>query len=591
MNRFRANLNFHFSWLPYLVFFVISFIYFGFFENYLFFYQEKSSLFIFSLDFLRENLHQPGGLLIWLGKFFSTFYYYPLAGAIILSFILILIILLVSKVILFLTGEEGRVISFIIGVALFYLNTDYRFMLFNNLGLLFQLIIFSLTIRYLPYFKGWIPVLISPFWYFIMGGFSWLFVLLLTFYFAFYKVKNGWVKIATLWSLNILFVFLSKEFLFFQSGKTLLIFPFTRLDAGSQSIPFFSVAFILAILPIIFRIKFSIPSRFRISEFAGNLITTCLVFIILGVVGILRFDVKTSHYFQVGKLFYQNKYDEVIAYNRNHPSTNLLTIFLNNIALCEKGKLDDLLFDFPQSPDGKTLFLKWEMGVEILRRGGYFYYSIGMVNEAHRWAFENMVMKGLAPEDLKMLIKTELINGNYKVASKYITILKNTAFYNKEAKVFEKLLFNDADINADRELGEKRQNKIKTDFFSITDDPYINIERILVNDSLNKKAFEYKVALLLLRKDYKGIAYILPEFGKRGYTKLPMNVEEAALSLTLFNNGKFPYMGNLQINKNTELRWNQFLTIFQQHGANVIAAEPALKREFGNTFWYWSFYK
>jgi hypothetical protein len=566
-------------------------MYFAFFANYLFFYQEKSSLFIFSWEFLKENLHQPGGLLIWTGKFFSTFYYYPLAGAVILSSNLTLIILLVSKIILFLTGKEGRVIPFIIGVSLFYLNTDYRFLLFNNLGLLFQLVIFYLTIRYLPYFKGWISVLISPFSYFIMGGFSWLFILLLTFYFAFYKVKNGWIKIVTLWSLNILFVFLSKEFLFFQSGKTLLIFPFTELDAGSQSIPFFSVAFFLAILPIIFRIKFSISSRFRISEFAGNLITTCLVFIILGVVGVLRIDVKTSDYFKVGKLFYQNKYDEVIAYSQNHPSTNLLTIFLNNIALCEKGKLDDLLFDFPQSPDGKTLFLKWEMGGEILRRGGYFYYSIGMVNEAHRWAFENMVMKGLTPEDLKMLIKTELIEGNYKVASKYLTILKKTAFYNKEATAFEKMLFDDTAVNADPELGVKKRNRLKTDFFSITDDPYINIERILATDTLNKKAFEYKVALLLLKKDYKGIAYILPEFEKLGYTKLPMNVEEAALSLTLFNNGKLPYMGNLQINKNTELRWNRFLTIFQQHSANVIAAEPALKREFGNTFWYWSFYK
>ncbi len=49
------------------------------------------------------------------------------------------------------------------------------------------------------------------------------------------------------------------------------------------------------------------------------------------------------------------------------------------------------------------------MAGEILNRGGYFYYTIGMINEAHRWAFENMVMKGLSPEGLKMLIKTEII--------------------------------------------------------------------------------------------------------------------------------------------------------------------------------------
>ena len=63
-----------------------------------------------------------------------------------------------------------------------------------------------------------------------------------------------------------------------------------------------------------------------------------------------------------------------------------------------------------------------------------------MINEAQRWAYENMVMKGITPEDLRMLIKTEIINGNYSVASKYVSILKNTIFYRKEAKDFERVL-------------------------------------------------------------------------------------------------------------------------------------------------------
>jgi hypothetical protein len=302
-------------------------------------------------------------------------------------------------------------------------------------------------------------------------------------------------------------------------------------------------------------------------------------------------DKKTNQYFHVEKLFYQNKFDEVITFNTANPPTNSLTIFFNNIALCETDKLNDLLFHFPQSPDGKTLFLKWEMVGEILKRGGYFYYTIGMANEAHRWAFENMVMKGHSPEGLKMLIRTELINGNYKVAANYISLLKSTLFYNKEAQAFEKLLFNDTAINANRELGEKRQNRIETDFFSITDDPYINIERILATDSLNKKAFEYKLAFMLLKKDYQGIANELPKFESFGFTKLPVNIEEAAVALEVLNMGRLPDLGNLQISKNTKLRWNQYLTVFQQYGTDPKAAEPALKRQFGNTFWYYAFYR
>jgi len=268
-----------------------------------------------------------------------------------------------------------------------------------------------------------------------------------------------------------------------------------------------------------------------------------------------------------------------------------MTIFLNNIALCETDKLNDQLFHFPQSPDGKTLFLKWEMTGEILNRGGYFYYTIGMINEAHRWAFENMVMKGHSPEGLKMLIKTELINGNYKVASGYINILKKTLFYREEAKNFEMLLSSEAAFNADIDLAKRRQTRVENDFFSITDNPYINLEMILSSDSLNRKAFEYKIAYMLLNKNYKGISHELPAFEKFGYNRLPVHVEEAAIALAISNKGKLPDMGHLQISKNTEQRWNQYLGVLQQYRNDIKSAEPALRRRFGDTFWYYVFYK
>jgi hypothetical protein len=579
------------SWLPYLVFFIFSFIYFGFFGNYIFFYQEKSSLFIFSLDFLRENLHQPGGLLIWLGKFFSTFYFYPLAGALILSSVLMLDTILVSKIIHILRGQPSRVIPFLIGASLFYLQTDYRFLLFNNLGLLLHLALFWFVIRYLLFLKGWALVILAPFCIYATGGFAWVFLLLTTFYLIFDKENKGWIRIIALWCLCFITFYISKEYFFFQSGKSLLTFPFSDHNTGSQQILFLSTAGIVSIVPLISKIRFRFPNKLRVSEFYISLIISFILVIILVITGTRRFDKKAKQYFYVENLFYQNKFNEVVAFNTSNPPANSLTIFLNNIALCEMDKLDDMLFHFLQSPDGKTLFLKWDMVGEVLNRGGYFYYEIGMINEAHRWAFENMVMKGHSPEGLKMLIRTELINGNYEVASRYINILKKTLFYKKEAKSFEKLLFNDAAVDRDKELGIKRQNKIGNDFFSITDDPYINIEMLLASDSLNRKAFEYNVAFMLLKKNLKGIAHELPEFKKFGFTRLPVHVEEAALALAISNKSRMPDMGNLQISKNTELRWNEYLTVLQQYRNDLKSAEPVLKRRFGDTFWYYVFFR
>jgi hypothetical protein len=591
MHPAKTNKTLLLSWLPFLVFFIFSFIYLGFIADYVLFYQEKSSLFIFSFDFLKENLHQPGGLLTWFGKFLTTFFYYPVAGGLIVALMLTLIISTVSAIIRIISGNNSTLFPLLTGAALFYFQTDYRFMIYNNLGLLIQLCFFLLAIKYINKWRGWIPVLLIPLIYFAMCGFTWVYLLMLTLYFAFGKEKKGWIKIAVLWSFTYLIFYTSKEFLFFQTEKTLLTFPFTELNPGTHEKILIPVALVLSSLPVISQLRIKLPSRLRISETAKILSVSTFFALILIATCILRFEEKTSRYFQVEKLFYQNKFDELISYNFAHHPTNSLTIFLNNLALCETNKLNDLLFSFPQSKDGNTLFLKWEMVGEILRRGGYFYYTIGMVNEAHRWAFENMVMKGHTPEGLKMLIRTDLINGNYKVASSYISILKKTLFYRKQAKYFEKLLFNDTALNEDRELGEKRRTRLKSDFFSITDDPFINVGRILATDSLNKKAFEYKLAFLLLQKDYKAIESELPAFSRYGFTQFPVNVEEAIVALEVLRNGMPPNLGNIPLSINTQNRWTQYLTVFQKYGNDLKVAEPALRKQFGNTFWYYVFYR
>ena len=591
MNRIKLLKSTFLTRLPYLIFFIGIYVYFGFFADYILFYQEKTSLFIISSDFFLENIHQPGGLVIYLGKLVSSFFYYPAIGALIISGIITLIVTIVTNIIRVISGRDIKAIALTTGLALFYLQADYRFLVYNNFGLLLTLACFYLSVRYIRFLKGWIPVLISPIVYFITGGFALIYYILLSTFLVLQKGKDGWLKIIVLWCFGLITFYISREFLFFQSDKTLLLFPFSDLNTGSQSKLFFIIAAILSLLPLFSGIRFRLPSTFRFAGTIESVITLSLAGIAIALIGFQRFEKKDSQYFQVEKLFYQNNFKEVIEYNTSNPTSNYLSIYLNNIALCETGKLNDQLFNFPQDPEGKTLFLKWEMLTEVLKRGGYFYYTIGMVNEAHRWAFENMVMNGHSPEGIKILIRTDIINANYKVAAMYIKLLKKSFFYKREAIAFEKLLNNEEAIYRDSELGEKRQNRLETDFFSITDNPYVNIEQILANDSLNKKAFEYKLALNLLRKDYQGIANELPKIESLGFKKIPGNVEEAIVTMSVLNIARIEGPLNFQINKDTEIRWNKFISLFQQFNNDPKAAEPALRKEFGNTFWYYVIYR
>ena len=581
------HLNQFLSSLPTRLFFLFIFLFLFFFTSHIFFYQEKTSLFVFSLDFLKDNLRQPGGLLVYLGKFLTTFFYYPFAGALIASLVIWLIVILASEITKQVTDYRRDFLPLLAGLALFYLQLDYRYLLYNNLGILCQLLFFLLSVKYL---KSFLPVLLSPFLFYVTGGFTWIFLIMFPLWLLIKKPEKWWMKISALWLVSFLVIWISKEFLFFQSAGNLIQYPLTSDGTGLQMKIFLPVAVILSFLPALSILTVRNPLRKRFSQNLLSISGVVLLLVTLIPISIFRSDRKTQHYFHVEKLFYESLYQDIIDFNIKHPSNNILTVFLNNIALCETGQLNDRLFSFRQSTDGGTLFLKWDIAGEISRRGGYFYYTIGMINDAHRWAFENMVTRGLTPEGLKLIIKSEIINGNYKTAQKYNSTLRKTLFYRNDAREFEKLLFNDHAVDSYPVLGEKRRIKIQTDFISITEDPIINVERILSSDSLNSKAYEYKLAWLLLKKDYQGISAQLKNLEQYGFRKIPVHMEEAAVAIKLLYTGQLPSPDNLTINPDTEMRFERFLQTFQANGNDLRSAEPELRKQFGNTFWYWTFY-
>ncbi|MBP1667402.1 MAG: hypothetical protein H6Q23_2262 [Bacteroidetes bacterium] len=127
------------------------------------------------------------------------------------------------------------------------------------------------------------------------------------------------------------------------------------------------------------------------------------------------------------KLFIDRQADKVITYHEKYPSTNIIELFYYNLALSEKGQLCDRMFFVPQNSGPMSLSL--EGNREQASRTMHYYYTIGLINEAHHLAFELMVQNGYTPENIKMLIRTELINNNFRVAERYLNVLKRTLKY------------------------------------------------------------------------------------------------------------------------------------------------------------------
>lgn len=572
--------------LPYIVFLSCVFVFFALIAGYVGFYQEKQSLFIFTADWFRETVDRPGSLLVYLGRLITTFFHSPVLSGLLVTLIIGLQVLLVSGIIALLTGRKGMLVPLLFGTAFLALQANYQFLVHNNLGILLQLGFFYVAVKYS---KGWMPVILFPFWYLITGGFAWMFAMMYSICLALKSLKKEWLKIIVMPGITLLIIWCLREFFLFHSFRDLVVYPLSREGTGLPLMLFPSVAVAVILLPAIAGIRIRMPLAVRRFEQYKSIIIVVLAFLLACITAVLRYSKVYSEYFAAEKLFYSEKYKELNDYIDKHPSTNRLTVYLNNIALCETGRLNDRMFHYLQSPDGQSLFLKWEMYGEVLRRGAYFYYTTGMINEAERWAFENMVMKGIAPEDLKMLVKCEIINGNYKMASKYVSMLYRTFAYRKEAKEYLGLLSDTTLIDNHPKLGTKRREKIGHDFFSITDNPYVNIEMAFAADTFNTKLFEYRMAYQMLTEDYEGIAAGLSHLERLGFTKIPVHIQEAAL-VSRMSGLSLSGLGNLRIDPQTEARFIQFLQTFSAYGNNLKTAQPALRQRFGETFWYYAFY-
>ena len=572
--------------LPYLVFLSSIFIFFAFIADYVGFYQEKQSLFIFSADYFRDTVDRPGSLLVYLGRFITTFFHVPVLGGLLITLIIGLQTLLISGIISLLSGRKGIIVPLLFGTAFFALQGNYQYLVHNNIGILLQLLFFYLVVRY-P--KGWLPVILFPLWYLITGGFAWMFAMMYSLYLALNSLKRDWPKIVILTGVTLLIIWFLREFFLFHNFRDMVVYPLSRDGTGFPLMLFPVVAVAVILLPAIAKMRIRMPHAVKRLEQYKSIIIVVVALLLSGITAVLRYSKVYSEYFAAEKLFFCERFRELKDFIDRHPSTNRLTIYLNNIALCETGNMNDRLFHYPQSPDGQSLFLKWEMYGEVLRRGAYFYYTTGMINEAERWAFENMVMKGIAPEDLRILIKSEIINGNYAVASKYSSMLRRTFAYRKEAKEYILMLADTALIDSHPEIGLKRKEKIGHDFFSVTDNPYLNIEMAFEADTLNRKLYDYRMAFHMLTENYEGIAEGLESLERVGYKKIPVHIQEAAL-VSKMSGLSIPDSGSLRIDPTTEARFTQFLQTFSSYGNNLKTAHQALKKNFGNTFWYYAFY-
>jgi hypothetical protein len=572
------------------IFLIATFGYFCFVANYVLFFQETQSLFIFSGEYLHQYLLKPGGLLEYAARFLTQFYARKLPGAIILSVILTLpgiIIYIINKRLI--PGISFSLLLLLIAPCLMLLmQANYYHLIEYNIGFVLILLYYLFSVSSGKKYRLILALILFPLFYYLAGAYALLFAGMYISHNIFLeKGKQKYIYIPVLLTVAVVSFLIFWKVIFLQTVGQIIFFPLPVLENAAYKATFFILAGYIVFYPLLCRVAIKLKTG-KLNKRSYSFMSIVIVFATAIFLLFNIYNPQTARVVELERLIFDGKWDEAIRYQEKKPSRNLIGEYFYNIALSETDQLCNRLFFVSQDFGAGSLVLPW--GDAHLDRGGYFYYSIGLINEAHRWAYEEMVVYGSRPQNIQLLAKTSLIDGDYMMARKYINILKRTIYYRKWAKQFERMADNPDLIISDPELGAKLKILPKSNFFIKFNEPQNNLPLMLEGQPDNRKAFEYYLAGLLMTKSVEIIMNNISKMKELGYTRIPRHIEEAIL--IYYNSTKiYPDLGGLKINPETRLRFDHYFTSYIEARKNPSTMKENMQKQFGNTFWYYFHFK
>jgi hypothetical protein len=574
------------TWYLIILFFVLAFIYFFFFGGYILFFQEQQSLFLYSESFINDFFIKPGGLLDLSGKFLTQFYINKFAGSIILA-----AILTIPGIILAFINRRlmpGSVLSafllLIPSCLLMLMQTHYYHLMLYNLGFLFVLVYFMLWLLTEKKAVRYLFLATFPLFFYLTGAYAVIFICLFILYNLFYT-KGSQKYYYTLFMLLLagISAIIFNKILLVQTFKQLLLFPLPFINDPTHKTCFWLLTGFLVLYPLICRLAGNVNQVKRYFNLAGR-ITVAVVLSLMVILLITGYNSQTARVINLEKLVFNENWGKAIEYQEKYPSENLIGEYFYNIALSETDQLCDRLFYGPQDFGTGSLILEWSS--EHLNWGAYSFYTTGLINEAQRWAYEEMVVYGLRPQNMKLLTKTSLLTGNYRLTEKYTGILENTLFYSTWARKYQKMAEDTSLIRIDTELGNKLRILPGSDFFILLESPESNLPMLVDENPDNPRAFEYMMSWLMLGKNVDILVNNIRLMKNMGYTRIPRHIEEAIL-IYYNSQGVFPDLGGLSISNETRARFDQYFASYMTARQNPATLQEEMEKQFSNTFWYY----
>jgi hypothetical protein len=238
--------------------------------------------------------------------------------------------------------------------------------------------------------------------------------------------------------------------------------------------------------------------------------------------------------------------------------------------------------------------------VRLAQTGGKMaYYQYGKFNFCYRWCVEDAVEYGWRIEYLKHAVRSMLLSGEYRLAQRYIDILKRTWFYAEWARGMEEYVNAPETIARNREFTMSLNMTCYDDFLDV-DESYVEayLTKNLTNATgkMSRVYVEAALASALTRKDAKTFWFFLNYYvNELKVGSLPRHYQEAVVLFLNVDKGRTvqvpkAFLDNF-ISVGTNTRMTRFMQLVSKHkGKSEEEMAPYFKEDFGDSYFYFYFF-
>ena len=485
----------HLHYIYTLLFAVAVLLFFGLAYPHHLHYQEQYQLFLFDSNYMWEIVRLPGGVADLLGRFCTQFFLFALVGAFIIAILLSVVQFLTLR--LFRLALPGMFIglSFVPSFLLWLFLLDENALLGSVWAVLLTLLA-AWAFDKIPSgrMQRCLLIVAVPVLYWIVGPVCILFFLL--------QALNEGKTIVFLALLALMPISLA----YFLPVPANSLWYGIHYHRYPTEIPVLLWGAVLSIFLFALIAGYKGTGK-RVTSLTSHracpLVTFLLVSLVMGLLVWQESNFKAEKVMGYDFMARHQQWNRILETINAEKPNNQVGVTVQNLALAMRGMLVNRLFDYNQNGIAGLLPDVQRDATSPLPTAEAF-YQLGMINVAQRTVFEAqeaILDFQKSGRCYKRLAQTNLINGSYEVARKYLMALQKTLFYREWANETLSLLGNEEAIGKHPEYGRLRQLSYSEDFYfgdHVTPDM---LEHLYFSNTDNRLAYEYLVAYYVLTGD------------------------------------------------------------------------------------------